>query len=572
MSSNDLEAAKVQGLPGSEGLIVGPLLVIDEKERIVHPEKISASDIDRHQQLFINARTLYLAELDDLLSNLDKQTSEIIEAQKHIVADQEIEIMINKMIGDDQYCVDYAIYKTFNGFIERLKESGSDLFRQRIIDLENIRDRLVALSCDEQEHLEVEKGAILVVREISPTDLVTYHERGVKGLVMDKGGVTSHAALIARSLNIPCLVSAKHAVHSARDAKTGILDANKGELILDPSADVVKSIKKAIKAEKKRLQSERKKKERSETLDGFPFHLRANIEFPQELDLANQNGGEGVGLLRTEALLYGGMANKSESEQDAFLKKILTGIQGPVTIRLFDVGGDKLNVHTPDEDNPFLGWRGIRMLLDEKDMFCSQLRSILKCAGKYPGRIKILVPMVSLVEEVIEVRNAVEQVQQKLLEEGIPIDEQVPVGMMIEVPSAALLADKFAREVDFFSIGTNDLTQYSLAVDRGNERICNIYQHYHPAVWKLIKMSVDAAIKNEIEVSVCGELAGDPIGAPCLLGLGVTDLSMAPSSIPKVKKILTQYPLDRLKKYAMDVLESTSGKEVQILYDELSGG
>tara|TARA_R110000868_G_scaffold368227_1_gene631201 strand:- start:30679 stop:32391 length:1713 start_codon:yes stop_codon:yes gene_type:complete len=556
----------IKGLPGSDGIAIGKVLVVDQKKTKIQPKKIKSDNIFIHLKRYSKAKKSFLKELDDLANNLDQKTAGILETQKHIVSDIEIGKRINASIEVDNYSVDYSIYNIFNQFIERLRESGSELFQQRIVDIENIRDRLISLSCEDEKELEVEKGAILIVKEISPTDLVSYHEKGVSGLIMDKGGVTSHAAIIAQSLNIPCIVSTKVAVQNAGFAKQAILDGPNGELILDPSKEKLREFRKKIREIQKTKLSQKSTKRVSETLDGIPFHLRANIEFPQELSIAKQYGAEGIGLLRTEALLYGGIAKKSEIEQDKFYEEILSNGSGPVTIRLFDVGGDKLSAHTPDEANPFLGWRGIRMLLDEKETLKSQLRSILKVAGKFPGRVKILVPMVSVFEEIIEIKQAIDNVEKELNKEGVTFDESVPIGIMIEVPSAALLAKHLAKEVDFFSIGTNDLTQYTLAVDRGNEQICKLYQHQHPAVWQLIKLTKEAADEQNIELSVCGELAGDVLGATCLLGMGINDLSMSPSSILRVKEALVMRTSKEMKRISEEVLGCRTTSEVRELY------
>ncbi len=558
----------IKGLPGSDGIAIGKVLVVDQKKKKVQPKKIKSAVILIHLNRYATAKQRFLKELDELTNNLDQKTAGILETQKHIAADVEIERRINEAVEIDSFSVDYAIYKIFNQFIERLRESGSELFQQRIIDIENIRDRLIALSCEDEKVLEIEKGAILIVKEISPTDLVSYYEKGVTGLVMDKGGVTSHAAIIAQSLDIPCIVNAKGAVQSAAFAKHAILDGLNGELILDPSKETLSEFRKAIRRIKRVRKTHRASKEASQTTDGVPFHLSANIEFEQELVLSNQYGAEGIGLLRTEALLYGGIAKKSEVEQDRFYEKILSDSNGSVTIRLFDVGGDKLNAHTPDEANPFLGWRGIRMLLDEKEMFVSQLRSILKVSGKFPGRVKILVPMVSVFEEIVAVKQEIKRVKKTLKKEGIDFDNFIPIGIMIEVPSAALQAKHLAKEVDFFSIGTNDLTQYTLAVDRGNEQICKLYQQHHPAVWQLIKLTKEAADEHKIELSVCGELAGDVFGAACLLGMGINDLSMSPALIPRVKELLISHSSTNLKKLSEAVLSSKTTAEVKGFYQE----
>ncbi|MCG8373203.1 MAG: phosphoenolpyruvate--protein phosphotransferase, partial [Balneolales bacterium] len=499
----------VKGLTGSDGIAIGSVLVVNEKKKVVQPTKIRSTEIRLHLERFAKAKERAVQELDAILQNLDSSSAEIIEAQKHIISDEEIVRRVNHLIEIQSFSVDFAIYDTFSGFIERLKESGSELFQQRIIDLENLRDRLIALSCENENQINVEKGAILIAKEISPTDLVSYHEKGVTGLVLDKGGITSHAAIIAQSLNLPCIVSAKRAVKSSLNTKKAILNATEGRLILNPDKETLAEFKNRIKEANKQQRATLRTSDRSETKDGKPFTLSANMEFVQEIPFVKKSKAKGIGLLRTEALLYGGIENRKEEKQDQFYNIILHKTKGPVTIRLFDVGGDKLSVVAKEEDNPFLGWRGIRMLLDEKEILHTQLRSVLKVSGKYPGRVRILVPMVSSVEEIRQVKSEMEFVERQLLEEGVPTDTKIKIGVMVEVPSVAMLAKHFAKEVDFFSVGTNDLTQYTLAVDRGNERISSLYQHYHPSVWQLIKVTHEAALEQGIEMSVCGELAGD---------------------------------------------------------------
>lgn len=564
-----LEEKIIHGLASSEGIAIGPVWVIDNAKQAVSAKKIRPIQIRTHLKRFAKAKELFLNELEALSINLDSATKEIFEAQKHIVADADIESRVNHLIEQDRFSVDYSIFNTFGQFIEKLKESGSELFKQRIVDLENLRDRLIELSNDSGKQYKIPRDSILIVKEISPTDLVAYYDQGIKALVMDKGGITSHAAIIAQSLNIPCVVSAKTAVQFAKSAEKVVVDSNEGTIILSPSSSTLLAYKAKIK-DFQRLQRENLKlKEQSVTKDGFKFHLRANVEFVQEMDQVKKCGADGIGLLRTEALLYGGLEKRSFEEQAKFYNQILDQSTGVCTIRLFDVGGDKLKIKSGDEDNPFLGWRGIRMLLDEREMLETQLMAILAVSGKHLGRIQILVPMVTDIFEIREVKAIISLVQNKLDQQGIQYDHYLKLGIMVEVPSVALLANHFAKEIDFFSIGTNDLTQYALAVDRGNERICSLYQHKHPAVWQLIYQTIYAAKKNSIQLSVCGELAGDPIGAAALIGMGVNDLSMSPHNIPKIKHLLSTNTQLKFKELAQKVLNSATLAEVNSTFKAL---
>lgn len=467
----------------------------------------------------------------------DENTREIIETQGQIIQDPEIERSVFDIVENKLLSIDFAVYQTFCAFIERLKESGSELFRQRIVDLEDLRDRFIDEVCEQKNRKAIPKGAILVTKGISPTDLVSFYENGAAGLVMEKGGITSHAAIIAKSLGLPCIVNAERATKEVRDGQRVILDADSGSLILYPTDKTTRIYKKKIEA----LEALPVDvcEEVYETTDGIPFKLFANIEFEAEIDKVAESRALGVGLLRTESLLFGKRMRNSVEEQQQFYEQMLSGTNGPVTIRLFDVGGDKNARRPHKEANPFLGWRGIRLLLDEHELLRNQLKAILTVAGKFPGRVKILVPMVSVLKEVQQIKDEIDTVQQQLSSSGVKVDKNVPIGLMVEVPSVALLAYQFAKEVDFLSIGSNDLTQYTLAVDRGNERIHDLFQHYHPSILKLIKLTAEGAKEAGVEVSICGELAGDEIGAACLLGFGIKELSMVPSSLRKINELLS---------------------------------
>jgi phosphotransferase system enzyme I (PtsI) len=501
-----------------------------------------------------------------MVNYLDANSSAIIETQKQIILDVEIEKRVRKIISEELLSSDYAVYRTFCDFIERLKESGSELFRQRIVDLENLRDRFIDLICNDEKSLKIKKGTILVTKELSPTELVSLHENGLSGLVMEKGGVTSHAALIAQSLEIPCIVSSKNATTKAINGKA-ILDGREGRLILDPDQDVLNEYRnklKKIKRTQKRLL--KNILEPSVTTSGTEFTLSANIEFESELTSLEKYNATNIGLLRTEGLIFSGKT--SFNEQIEFYNSVLAGVEGTVTFRLFDVGGDKLSSKLPEEANPFLGWRGIRMLLDEKDLLESQLKALLTCAGENKGRVRILVPMISVEEEVLRIRSIIDSLQEVLKSEGTRIDEKIKIGAMIEVPSAALNAHNLAKNLDFMSIGTNDLTQYTLAVDRGNEKICSLYQQQHPSIWSLIKTTAEASKNTRTELSVCGELAGDVLGACGLIGLGITNLSMISGSIPKVKEELIRHSDSEFKKLSETFLDASNTTQVKEAFEE----
>jgi phosphotransferase system enzyme I (PtsI) len=567
MTEDEINAHKIlKGISANTGIAIGDVICIDSKKRKVLPRSISTAEIDLHISNFETARETLVEELSQMLSYLDTNSSDIIETQKQIILDHEIEKRVRSIIKEELLSSDFAIYKTFCDFIERLKESGSELFRQRIVDLENLRDRFIDIIYDDENSLSIKKGTILVTKELSPTELVSLHENGLSGLVMEKGGVTSHAALIAQSLEIPCIVSSKNATSLASNGKA-ILDGREGLLILDPSPDILDEYKtklKKIKRTQKRLL--KNISEPSKTKTGTEFTLSANIEFESELEVLRNYNAQNIGLLRTEGLLFSGKT--SFDDQTKFYESVLSGVSGLVTFRLFDVGGDKLNSKLPEEANPFLGWRGIRMLLDEKDLLSTQLEALLTCAGKHKGRLRILVPMISVEEEILDLKEIILQIQKELISKGVEIDKNIHVGAMIEVPSAALNAENLAKHLDFMSIGTNDLTQYTLAVDRGNEKICSLYQQQHPAIWNLIRITQEAAEKTNTELSVCGELAGNVLGACGLIGLGIKELSMISSSIPKVKEELISHEDSEFQQLAETFLKASNISQVNEAFEK----
>lgn len=569
METSKAKELIIKGKSAASGIAIGNAVLINSESKTVTPTSIKEKEITHHKERFFKARDNLVTELQQMSGELkDSDTAEIIDTQQQIIQDPEIEKSVFDIVESKLLSVDFAVYQTYCTFIERLKESGSELFRQRIIDLEDIRDRFIAEVCEQKNKEPIKKGSVIVTKQISPTDLVSYYEDGAVGLVMEKGGVTSHAAIIAKSLGMPCIVNAVSVTKEAEKGKAVVLDADDGTLVLNPSKKTIQAYRNKAKIQKDLAKE--KGADEFETADGVRFKLLANIEFEAEVLKVGENRAQGIGLLRTESLLFGKRVRKDTGEQEAFYEEIVSKTAGPVTIRLFDIGGDK-NARRPlKEANPFLGWRGIRLLLDEKKLLRSQLQAILTVAGRYPGRVKILVPMVSVIDEVRKIRNEIEKIQGALLSTGVKIDENIPLGLMVEVPSVAISAYQFAKEADFLSIGTNDLTQYTLAVDRGNERIHTLFQHYHPSVLKLIKMTVEGAQKADVEVSVCGELAGDEVGAACLLGFGIKELSMVPNSVSKINELLSSRPLKDFQELATSAIELSSSEELEKLYGEWS--
>src|SRR6056297_1817848 len=389
--------------------------------------------------------------------------------------------------------------------------------------------------------------------------MIELSRNSIAGLVMQKGGLTSHAVILAQSLDIPCVIGVEWKAKRFKNKEEVIVDGDLGSVVVRPSEDernvYVERKKKQKKKAEKILQIA---KQPSETACGKKFKLQANVEFLEELPKVKTHGADGVGLLRTETILFQKTGFDVNAQLDFYRKVVEASGQSDVTIRLFDAGGDKLLDDMDTESNPFLGWRGIRMLLDETELLGNQLEAIYRLSGEYKDRIKLLVPMVSCVSEIHRLKKRIMDVKDKLTEEGVKFDRNLPIGVMIEVPSVALMADRVAKEVDFFSIGTNDLTQYTLAVDRGNEKISSLYQPYHPAIWKLIKMTLDGAKKSNIPVTVCGEMASKPKAAACLFGLGIENLSMTTRALPLVKSMLCSQKMNDMRIFSDQVMKANS--------------
>lgn len=572
-SSMSVTEIELEGAPASSGSVIGEAFVYEKKEFDIQSSTIKRSEVLDHINEFKKARIRMESELQDMQDGShSEEATDIIEAQIEMVNDPVLADEIEKLIKDELYSAEFAIQRAFEDYIRVMKNSENPIAQERSIDISDIRDRLLEYIQKDSESPGIETGCIVVAQDLSPREVISLTNYNISGIIMDRGGVTSHAAIIARSLGIPAVVGAKIATESISSKHRVAMNGDNGKIFVNPTKHTLKKFEEAI--EENRRRDEKLSEvitKKSETADGHTFILRANIEFPEELEQVSALKASGIGLLRTESIYMEKEHFEDLAMQKEFYRTIMEGTGSePVIMRLFDAGGDKLFDENNKERNPFLGWRGIRLLLDNKKLLREQLEAILTIAGEYPGRIKILVPMVTVLEELTELKEEIRSVQQHLESRGQKTDREVPVGIMVEVPSVALKIDKFTEMVDFVSIGTNDLTQYVLAVDRGNELIADIYDQRHPAVWELIAKVAESANRHNKQVTVCGELASDPISAACMLGLGIHDLSMAPSKIAGVKNLLIGRSLEEMKKLGENVLECGTTEEVNNLFKSWS--
>ncbi len=564
----------LNGTPSSPGIAYGPVFLYDKSEPVISTSVIASKDIREEQAKIQSAIRVVDLELrkveqftrEDPDEETSAETSEILAFQREILKDPDLLSSINQNIRQDLVTADRAIFSAFRLYLDRLKNSPSSFFKDRIPDLKEIRDRLIQAVQQKKMLQKIPEQSVVVCRELSPGDIILFARKKVKALVSERGGLTSHASIIAKSMGIPFVFGVNKLMSTVSEGDTIIVDGSSGTITVHPDDELLEIARLSISAfEILEQQRQSVSNEPCQTKCGRKITVQANVELETELDRVKLYNAEGIGLLRTEAFfLYGQNENEQTAddpnrEQRSFLEKAARTIgEQNITVRLFDVGGDKLPGYAKEEANPFLGWRGIRILLSKPALLYGQLELILKTLSKHPCKTSIMVPMITGLEEVIQVRTMFDRAVKKLEIEPL----SVKLGIMIEVPSAALTAGYLAPYVDFFSIGTNDLTQYTLAADRTNRMVHQLYNSMHPAVWQLIKKTVDAGNEHNIPVSVCGEMASSPVAASLLVGLGITRLSMNAASIPDVKQYMRGYKYDYLKTLAEEIVKAGSVKEV----------
>ncbi|MCL4221353.1 MAG: phosphoenolpyruvate--protein phosphotransferase [Phycisphaerales bacterium] len=554
----------IKGIKVASGIAIGRAFVIDDAYLPHVPRRsISAEEMPSELDRFENARRLAIEELNSVHAEarqeMGDESAKIFLFHIGMLNDPALLKPIRDRIERELLTPEFAAAETFRHWIARFSAKENTAFQTKVNDLHDLARRLLAkLTGDRLLELSEEHDGetIIVAGELTPSQTVAFDRTRVIGMATEFGGTTSHTAIVARALGLPAVVGCPGLRSVVSNGTTVILDGERGRVVVDPDDETIEQYQGYIRQAREFVRSlEDLAAKPSITRDGVTIELLGNIEFPDEADQVIQRGGAGIGLYRTEFLYLTGNHEPTEEEQFAAYKRCVEIMAGrPLTIRTFDLGADKytqLRSAVP-ERNPFLGLRSIRYCLANLPMFRTQLRAILRASAL--GPVKIMLPLVTSVHEFRRARYLVRDAMEDLDDMGIPYDSEIKVGIMMEVPSSVLLADAFAREVDFFSIGTNDLIQYTLAVDRTNERVASMYQPTHPAVLKLIRMVVRAARHKKIPVSCCGEAGGDIEFAPLLLGLGVRTLSVTSSGIPLVKRLVrsvTMKQCERLAKQAI---------------------
>ncbi|MHB8906496.1 MAG: phosphoenolpyruvate--protein phosphotransferase [Melioribacteraceae bacterium] len=554
----------LKGIGAAPGIAISQAFIYKkEKEEITNE---SITDIDEALENLDVALEKSKKELRKIFSlavdKLGEKRAAIFDAQIMILDDPILVSTLQNRIKNEMRIPEYIVNDEISKYTDLMNLSHEPYMKERSHDIEDIKNRIVRNLKKKKWKSKITSDVVVVTSTVSPSDTVLFSRVNVKGYVTDFGGLTSHAAIVARSLNIPAVVGLHDASNRIKEGDLLIIDGFKGEVFVNPDEKQLHYYQKKISQLQKQDTELNKLRELpAKTLDGKEIQLFANLELIDEIELITRNGAKGIGLVRTEQLFEEYEAFPDEEEQYKVYKTIAERIYPEtVIIRTFDIGGDKVLPVDLKEPNPFLGWRGIRLLLDSPQLFKSQIRAILRASSH--KNLKLMLPMITSISEIKKSKEIINECKEELKKEDFAFDKHMGVGIMVEVPSAAVLIRDFAEEVDFVSIGTNDLIQYILAVDRGNEIVSSLYQEFHPAVVRTLHHIISESKNAGTMVSMCGEMAADPFAVPLLVGLGLDSLSVSASAIPLIKKIIRNLTYKELQSLATECLAFKTEKEI----------
>jgi phosphoenolpyruvate-protein phosphotransferase (PTS system enzyme I) len=567
-SMNVHEEIVLHGIAAAPGIVMGPAYVFEKHIPRIEEKTIAADDVQREIDRLKNAVVRSEGELQKILSlaqqKMGDNKAKVFEAQIMILNDPILFETICERIDAEHKNAEFVLQSEIAKYQQMMLASQDEYMRERVHDVEDVKNRVIRNIMHEKIFSRFDDHSIVVAQILTPADTILFSRNEVLGYATDSGGNTSHAALFARALKIPSVVGLKNVTSNVRTGDFLIVDGYNGEVIVHPSEKTKKHVRERMQ---KFASFEAKlnslKTLPATTIDGKHIMLTSNIEFPDEIDYVNMQGSEGIGLYRTEGVLMGRDSFPSEEEQYEQYRSVADkAFPHSVIMRTFDIGGDKVMMaQEQHEENPFLGWRGIRLSLDRPEIFLPQITALLRASVR--GNVRIMLPMVSGVKEIQRAKKFIEQAKDLLRRKNVPFDEAIQVGVMIEVPSAAVLAGSIAQEADFLSIGTNDLIQYLLAVDRDNEVVSSLYQEFHPAVLRTIDHIIREAKKYNKPVGMCGEMAGDPLATLLLLGLGLDAFSVVPTVLPEIKKIIRAVSVTEAKEIADRALAMESEEYVK---------
>ena len=566
----------LQGIAASDGIAIAKVYTLTEPDLTV--TKVTVEDSEKEVSRLDDALAASIKDVELIketaLKNLGKEEAQVFDAHLMVLSDPELIGQVKDSITSNKVNAESALKEVTDMFISIFAGMEDNPYMQeRAADIRDVSKRILAhlLGVKIPSPATIKDEVIIVAADLTPSDTAQLNRQYVKAFVTDIGGRTSHSAIMARSLEIPAIVGTKEVTSIAKDGDIIIVDGLSGEVFLNPSEEVVAEYRaKAEAFAAQQAEWEKLKDSKTYTKDGHQVELAANIGTPKDLEGVVNNGAEGVGLYRTEFLYMDSHEMPTEEDQFEAYKAVLEGMNGkPVVVRTMDIGGDKELPYLPlpHEMNPFLGYRAIRISLNEPEMFRTQLRALLR-ASVY-GKLRIMFPMIATLNDFRGAKALLEEEKAKLIAEGVAVSDDIQVGIMIEIPAAAVLAHQFAKEVDFFSIGTNDLIQYTMAADRMNERVSYLYQPYNPSILTLIKHVIDSAHKEGKWAGMCGEMAGDQTAVPLLVGLGLDEFSMSASSVLKTRSLISKLTLSDMQALADKAInECATVQEVEALVEE----
>jgi len=564
----------LKGVSASPNIAIGKAFVY-EKELKFKRRTIDEKEVDNELKRLDNAIAKSKSELvelrDETAKKIGEKEAKIFEAHLLMLDDPALITEVKKRIRS-MTNAEAAVDEVVRSFVAMFDQMEDQYMKERAIDVQDVGERIIRnlLGKEFGSLADLREQVVVIADSLTPSDTARMDKAKVVGFATNVGGVTSHVAIIAREYGIPAVVGMRDVTKHVKSGDLVIVDGGNGTVIVRPDEETIIRYRGLMTdLERQRKELEKLRELPAVTLDGRKVEIAANIGEPEEVATALANGAEGVGLLRTEFLYHGRSSLPTEEDQFTAYKTIAEKMgERPVIVRTLDIGGDKPPpyLEMPKELNPFLGWRAIRISLDLTDVFKTQLKAILR-AGVH-GNLKIMFPMISSVDEVRKAKKILEDAKKELMEKGVSFRKDVDVGIMVEIPSAAVIADSLAEEVDFFSIGTNDLTQYTLAVDRTNEKISHLFDELHPAVLRLIRNVIDSAHIKGIWTGMCGEMAGNPLATPILLGLGLDEFSMSSMSIPEVKKIIRSASVAETRELAKKALDLPTAEDVRKLSKE----
>ncbi|MBI5014060.1 MAG: phosphoenolpyruvate--protein phosphotransferase [Deltaproteobacteria bacterium] len=570
------ERTELRGIPVSPGIVIGKAYLVDRRKVRPQERVIDADGVEAEIARFHCALDESQRQLQELRVSYERQKlgdyGYLVDVHQLMLSDRMLVQETERQIRESLHSADWALWQVIQKIKKSFEELDDEYFRDRRSDVEHLGDRILRnLSGHKHENIaDIEGDVVVVAHDLSPMDTAQMDVSRVKGFVTDLGGRTSHTAILARSLNIPAVAGLESVSDVANGGDAVVIDGLSGVVVLNPSEeDLAHFRERRTRYEAYRQELESFAALPAVTRDGHKVRVAANIELLEEIGNLRRYGAEGIGLYRTEFLYMNRPDTPSEEEHFATYRRVAEAVRPfPVTIRTLDAGGDKVlrSVPLQDESNPALGLRSIRLCLREKGIFKAQLKGILRASAA--GNVRVMFPMVSGLGELHEIRELLEESRADLRREGQAFDPHMPVGIMIEVPSAAVTAELLAPYVDFFSIGTNDLIQYALAIDRVNEHVAYLYEPLHPAVLRLVRMVVDAGHRQGIKVAVCGEMAGDELYTLVLLGLGVDELSMHALSVPRIKRVVNHTSMAEARALVEDILRHGTGREIHQAVEE----